>query len=78
LVRSSLVFGQDHLLDDRQAFRLEEHVLGAAQADTNRAVGAGALGILGVVGVGPNLQAAAREPSGMVRIRRWRRFRLPR
>ncbi len=48
-------FGQDHLLDDRQALGLEEHVLGAAQADTLGAIGAGAPGILGIIRIRPNL-----------------------
>ena len=50
--------GQDHLLDDRQAFGLEEHVLGAAEADALGAEAARPLGIPRVVGVCPDLQAA--------------------
>ena len=48
----------------RQAVGLEEHVLGAAQADALGAELARALGVARVVGVGPHLQAAeARRPS---------------
>ena len=42
----------------RQPVLLEEHVLGAAQADALRAEGAGTLGVARVVGVRPHLQAA--------------------
>ena len=49
--------GQDHALDDRQALGLKEHVLGAAEADALGAIRAGAAGIFGIVGIGPNLQA---------------------
>ena len=58
LVALVLVLGQDHALHDGQALLLEEHVLGAAQADALRAEAARALGVPGVVGVGPHLQAA--------------------
>ena len=51
--------GRDHPLHDRQPLLLEEHVLGAAQADALGAVLAGALGVARIVGVGP-----ARRGSG--------------
>jgi hypothetical protein len=58
-VHASLaVAGHDHLLHHRQALFLEEHVLGAAQADALGAEAAGALGVARVVGVGPHAQAA--------------------
>ena len=53
-------FGEDHILNDGQALWFKEHVLGAAQTDTHGAIGAGALGILRVIGVRPNLQTTHR------------------
>ena len=50
--------GQDHLLDDRQAFGLEEHVLGAAEANALGAEAARPLGVARVVGVRPDLETA--------------------
>ena len=49
---------QDHAPHGRQPVLLEEHVLGAAQADALRAERAGPLGVARVVGVGPDLEAA--------------------
>ncbi len=49
---------QDHAPDRGEAVLLEEHVLGPAQADPLRAERARALRIAGVVGVGPDLEAA--------------------
>ena len=51
-------FGEDHLLHDGQAFLLHEHMLGAAEADAFRAKGDGAFGVAGIVGVGPDAEAA--------------------
>ncbi len=50
--------GEHHLPDVGDAAILEEHVLGAAQADALCAKAAGAGGVVGVIGVGPHLQAA--------------------
>ena len=59
--RASAAFGDrvghDHALHDRQPLGLEEHVLGAAQADALRAVLPGPLGVLRVVGVRADAQA---------------------
>ena len=49
---------EDHGAHDGEALALAEHVLGAAEADALGAVGAGLGGILGLVGVGPDLQLA--------------------
>ena len=49
---------EDHPLHVRQAVGLEEHVLGAAQADPLRAVLARPPGVGRIVGVRPHLQAA--------------------
>jgi hypothetical protein len=53
-----VVLVEDHPLHVRQAVLLEEHVLGAAEADALGAVLSGALGVDRVVGVGPHLEAA--------------------
>ncbi len=50
--------GHDHFLDVRQTLGLEKHVLGAAKPDALRAVFARPFGILGVVRIGPDPQAA--------------------
>ena len=50
--------GEDHRLNNRQTIFLEEHVLGAAQTDADRAVITGAPRILRIVGVGVDVQAA--------------------
>ena len=52
------VVGQDHLAHGVDAVALEEHVLGAAQADARGAERDGVRGLLGRVGVGADLQAA--------------------
>jgi len=49
---------QDHALYDGQALGLKEHVLGAAQTNTHRAIKNARAGHPGVVGVRPNLQTA--------------------
>ena len=49
--------GEDCALDERAALA-QEHVLGAAQADSLGAEGDGALGVEGGVGVGAHVQAA--------------------
>ena len=56
LLALRLVLGQDHPLHHRQALRLEEHVLGAAEADPLGAELAGLLSVARVVAVGPHLQ----------------------
>src|SRR5688500_6724416 len=48
---------QDHALDGRQPVALEEHVLGAAQADALRTERAGTLSVARIVAVGPDLHA---------------------
>ena len=53
--------GQDHLLDERQSLRLEEHVLGAAQADP-LAPRCGHAGHPRVVGIGPTLLSGENGP----------------
>ncbi len=50
--------GHDHLLDDRQSVFLEEHMLGPAEANALGAIAAGPFGVLGIIGVGPDTQAA--------------------
>jgi hypothetical protein len=57
LLAGVVVAGQDHRLDQCPAFA-EEHVLGAAQADALCAQAAGAYGVLGGVGVGPDFEAS--------------------
>ena len=57
-VALDLGLGQDHLLHGGQAVGLEEHVLGAGQADALGAEAAGALRVHRVVGVGPHAQRA--------------------
>jgi hypothetical protein len=52
--------GQNHALNDRQALGFKEHVLSAAETDTNGAVRARALCILRVICIRPNLQTASR------------------
>ena len=47
---------QDHLLHDGQALFLEEHMLGAAEADSLGAEAQCPLGVPGVVGVGPHAE----------------------
>ena len=53
------VAGQNHLLHKRQAIFGEEHVFGAAEADTFGAECAGDLGVARDVGVGANSEVAA-------------------
>jgi hypothetical protein len=55
--RSSVVLGEDHLAHGVDAVAFEEHVLGAAEADAGRAEGDGVGGLLGIVGVGADLEA---------------------
>ena len=50
--------GEDHLLHDGQAFLLHKHMLGAAEADALCPKGDRAPGIAGIVGVGPDTEAA--------------------
>ena len=52
---------EDRAADDLQPLALAEHVLGAAQADALRAVAARLGGLLGLVGVGPDLDPARRS-----------------
>ncbi len=52
------VLGQNHLPHGGDAIFLEEHVLGAAQADSLGAEIASSLGVLRRVGIGANLQLA--------------------
>ncbi len=47
---------QDHGLDDRQALRLHEHVLGAAEADALRAEVTRPYGVAWVIAVGPHAE----------------------
>ena len=49
---------EDRAAHDLQPLALAEHVLGAAEADALGAVAAGLRGLLGLVGVGPDLHAA--------------------
>ena len=63
---AGLVLGQDQVLDQLAALA-EEHVLGAAQADALGAEPAGAGGVLGGVGVGPD--PSRRTPSACSMIR---------
>ena len=49
---------EDRATHDLQPLALAEHVLGAAEADALGAVAAGLCGLLGLVGVGPDLHAA--------------------
>ena len=75
-----LVRRKDHLLHDRKAFLLHEHVLGAAEADALRAERASAHGVVRVVAVRPDLEPAERirpaqdllELAGDLRHRAWR------
>ena len=48
--------GEDHLADGIDAVALEEHVLGAGEADAAGAEGDGVCDLLGSVGVGANLE----------------------
>ena len=59
-VRSALVLARIMRCTMGRRIGLEEHVLGAAQADAEGAESAGAAGVRRVVGVGPHLQAAGR------------------
>ena len=52
------VLGDDHLTHRLDALALEEHVLGAAQADALCAEGEALLGVTRGVGVGPDLELA--------------------
>ena len=56
--RPCLVVGQDHLPHVDDPLALEEHVLGAAQADALGAERTGLDGVLGRVGVGADLERA--------------------
>ncbi|HRD86244.1 MAG TPA: hypothetical protein PLF63_13855, partial [Rubrivivax sp.] len=58
LVPCRIVARQDHALHLRQAVGLEEHMLGAHQADALGTIGTGPFGVARVVGVGPHPQAA--------------------
>jgi hypothetical protein len=49
---------KNHALDDRQAFGLEEHVLGAAQTNAHSTIRAGTLCILRVICIRPYLKPA--------------------
>ena len=53
-----LVVGQDHLAHRQDASLLEEHMLGAGQADAFGAKGTGLLGVGRGVGIGADFQAA--------------------
>ena len=55
-----LVVGEDHLAHGDDAVALEEHVLGAAQADALGAESARRLGVARRVGVGAHLELAGR------------------
>ncbi len=59
-IRLALLGGlsHDHALDKGPPLVAEEHVLGAAEADALGAEVAGPLGVLGVVGVGPDAEPA--------------------
>ena len=57
-VALSFALGQDHALDHGQALGLEEHMLGAGQADALGAKPPGAFSVARVIGVGPNTQGA--------------------
>ena len=50
--------GADHLTDGGDAVALEEHMLGAAQADALSTQLTGLGGVVGGVGIGTDLQAA--------------------
>src|SRR6185436_15118261 len=52
-----LVFGEDHFADGVNAVALEEHVLGAREADARRAERDRVFGLLGVVGVRADREA---------------------
>ncbi len=52
------VVGQNHPLNDRNAALAEEHVLGSAEADAARAKRVGGLGLIGLIGVGADAEAA--------------------
>ena len=56
--RRFLRVGQDHLAHGVDAVALEEHVLGAAEADALRAEGDRVGDLVGLVRVGADLQAA--------------------
>jgi hypothetical protein len=58
LLARRLVVGEDHLAHREDAVALEEHVLGAAQADALGAEVASALRVGGRVGVGAHAQRA--------------------
>ena len=53
-----LVVGEDHLAHGADAALVEEHVLGAAQADAFRPEPHGDAGVVGRVGIGANLELA--------------------
>ena len=53
----SQVVGENHLTNGVDAVSFEEHVLRAGQADALRTERDGVFGLLGIVGVGPNLHA---------------------
>ena len=51
------VVGENHLAHRVDAVAFEEHVLGAGEADAGGAEGEGVLGLLGIVGVGADIEA---------------------
>ena len=57
-----LVVGEDHLAHGENALGVEEHVLGAAEADPLRAEVARLARVARRIGVGAHAQAAARRP----------------
>ena len=50
------IVGQNHLAHRVDAIAFKEHVLGAGEADADRAKGEGVLGLLGVVGVAADIE----------------------
>ena len=62
------LFGQDHLAHGGDALGIEEHVLGAAQADALGAEFAGHLGVMRGVGIGADLHACGTCPTQVIRV----------
>ena len=56
------LFGQDHLTHGRDPLGIEEHMLGAAEADPFGAEFAGHLGVMGGIGIGADLQSCGTCP----------------